>query len=571
MYCSVCDATQLNYFGFADKTIAYDAKFCGQMLKAHMDYLRFINVVYIRYVDQILQYIQCFESNGQVFSFPFQNFLRKYLRRITFWEKCFEAVAAGDYQAACWNICNKWSITGVSPLFDGDLALLERISATVFSFLRKWKFEEDAYAPVLANRTAVTWQRENVFNLQATDNVNGMMMEPMHPGMYITNDRYTPNKEFQEQFFNVSSSLGMSPRLQQEEAVNDMLKIAKLGDWKRMASYMIQPHVIMQVKAPLNQNLLAIEDREKSVVNGLLNKLYVLKTEQELTPSLRQPRYLRRQITGVLKEVGVRPSHYQRSLHDYEWKGLNVTFNGTYTPQSQIRPRLHDRIDAYGRPITYPNATRPLSSSGGEDENPAEFEIETPYAMHEAIQVHPGIEDFAYTVKEKGVHPMVASSAANYRFNVSQLIGMQYQNPEKLDNDVILAFMNAQAKNINNFNECVDEFTLPLKELQLQFPQAKKYEKIVWLKAIINIDKQYGLYKLLEMKELEIQREQVTKVEEAEKTKKKKKEYKKALKAVAQYNMDEVLKFPKDIHRGNGMFDELFQSIADLFIGLFGS
>lgn len=571
-YCAVCDPTQQFVFDIAKRQIQYDKKFCGKMLKQHRDYLRFMNIVFLRYVDQILQYIQCFESDGQVFSFPFQNFLRKYIRRIPFWERCLSKVDRDGWEADCWSICNKFNVFKVSPLFDGDQALVERVSATVISFLRKWNFEANAYAPTLASRTSETWVRENVFNLIATDNVNGMMIEPVNPGSFVTRDRFTPNPEFQSLFFNITESQPLHSRFVKEKMVNDMLRVARLGNWTNLKIFLTTPSINQLVRLPSVDNLLGPGDREKSIVNGLFNQLYELKARQEITPSLRQPRYLRREIKSVLTTAGLPAEQYERGLNDYVWNGRNISFNGSWSARSRINPKTFQNFDSYGMPVTYPNRTVSRPGSSDEDlEDPLEFEIEINSPVFEKTTPHPTMDNFAYTPIERGFDPFIQSENTNFRYNISKIIGLQYNSGEKFDSPVILLFMAANAKSINNFNEIISEPIDSLSEIQIRAGNYSSYENLLWVKTITNAKKRYGLYKQLQIKDEEIMNDYLSTYKKIDKLNKREKEFKR-LRTQSEVNrINTINSVEIDNHVGNGMFDELFQSVADLFIGLFGS
>ena len=56
-YCSLCDATSQDYMLHDKKLIVYSDSYCQLTLIKHIDYVRFINIVFIEYANQILQYI----------------------------------------------------------------------------------------------------------------------------------------------------------------------------------------------------------------------------------------------------------------------------------------------------------------------------------------------------------------------------------------------------------------------------------------------------------------------------------------------------------------------------------
>jgi len=124
-FCSICDGHAQNYFDHKKKLMIYKNDFCSHLISEFLDYLQFINVMFVEFADSLMQYVQCFETDGNIYNFPFQNFLVKYRRRIHFYKRCFASVTAEDpaYMKNCWFICNKFSFLKMNPVFDGDLPL----------------------------------------------------------------------------------------------------------------------------------------------------------------------------------------------------------------------------------------------------------------------------------------------------------------------------------------------------------------------------------------------------------------------------------------------------------------
>ena len=571
-YCAICDANQRDVFIMTKKAINYDVQFCKTLLVNYRDYLRFMNVFYIQYIDQIFQYIQCFESDGKIFSFPYQNFLRKYLRRIRFWERCFNSLAEDGtfYEAHCWSICNKWSLTKASPLFDGDLVLLERITATIFSFLRKWQFEIDLYDPIKRNRTSTTYIGENVFNLKATDNVNGLLMEPINPSYLITANKYIADSELQSNFYNVSPANPISDTSQKQLVVNEMLKQVRLGNWTSLKNYVDRPRTYQQTSLKMNEMFLSNEDRQVSRVNGLLNKLYDLKTREQVMPSNKPSRYLKTEVRKILKGAGVYPKKYERMLNHYDWIGTNLTFNGTFRPQRIIRPTNFTGFDAYGFEKTFNKSVKMVLEFNDEGEEELPF-VEPPFEMFEDIHPFPGVDLFIYSTSEKGLNPITESTWTNYRFNLTRLIGLQYQKSENIQSDIILMFMEANARIINTFNDALNDDIISCDEIQTSNPGYKSYETVAWIKILVDQDTSYGLFKQLENQE----NQKITKIVSAQQKEmliaRKKKEYAAAYKESMIYRFNETSNLKVHHHIDDSYFDVLFNSISDLFIGLFGS
>ena len=146
-FCSLCDGHAQTFFDHKRRAVVYKADFCEDVIRENLDYLQFLNVLFVEFADSLLQYVQCFETDSHIYNFPFQNFLVKYKRRIHFYRKCFTAVLSGNpaFLKDCWFICNKFSLLRMNSAFDGDLPMLSRVKVALFSFLRKFRRDETAH------------------------------------------------------------------------------------------------------------------------------------------------------------------------------------------------------------------------------------------------------------------------------------------------------------------------------------------------------------------------------------------------------------------------------------------
>ena len=86
--------------------------------------------------------VSCYGSDAEAFSFPYQNFLIKFKRRIPMINKCYETLnstkADQDFMKDCWFICNSYKVMNISDFYDGNLLLHKRVYLAVYSFLRKF-------------------------------------------------------------------------------------------------------------------------------------------------------------------------------------------------------------------------------------------------------------------------------------------------------------------------------------------------------------------------------------------------------------------------------------------------
>lgn len=183
VYCSLCDAHQQRHFDLENMSLHVDKEFCRVILTEQRDYFHFMNVVFIEFLDTVFQYIECFESNATVYSFPFKNIITKYKRRIPLLVKCLDSIENKDFMNQCWFICKRIDLLKISPLFDGNLELIRRAYLTIFSFIRKIDISLNEYQ-----------ESENKDleqpDLEVEDNVDGLLVEPLAPHHALSNKFY---------------------------------------------------------------------------------------------------------------------------------------------------------------------------------------------------------------------------------------------------------------------------------------------------------------------------------------------------------------------------------------------
>ena len=140
VYCSICDAHQQQYFREEEEEIVVSKTFCRNLLVTEKDYFTFMHIIMVEFLNQLLQYLACFETNGQVFDFPFPSFMVKYTRRIKYVKRCLSTLnKPKDFYKMCYMMCRQFSLMRFSGLFEGDLELFKRVNVSLHSFLRKYR------------------------------------------------------------------------------------------------------------------------------------------------------------------------------------------------------------------------------------------------------------------------------------------------------------------------------------------------------------------------------------------------------------------------------------------------
>lgn len=77
----------------------------------------------------------------------------------------------------CWFICHKYNLLKLNPFYDGDLVLVKRLYMTIYSFIRKFKMDQEAYP------------RHDVA-MEEDDEVDGLVVEPINPSIFRTDKYY---------------------------------------------------------------------------------------------------------------------------------------------------------------------------------------------------------------------------------------------------------------------------------------------------------------------------------------------------------------------------------------------
>lgn len=136
-YCALCDMDTQQFINPALKTINFHNGFCRDLILEYRDYIKFQNVLFIEYVDMIIQYIRCFQTTAEERVFPYPNFLESFRSQFDYIQKCFDNVEGENYMDYCLFLCNKYSYTTFSNFFDGNPDFLSRVQFLIVSFFRK--------------------------------------------------------------------------------------------------------------------------------------------------------------------------------------------------------------------------------------------------------------------------------------------------------------------------------------------------------------------------------------------------------------------------------------------------
>lgn len=139
LYCGVCEASTQKFFNYEKKIVYYSEDFCRNLINAHMDYIKFNNVIFVEYADEILQYLSCVNSAPSDMVVPFKNIFHRLKKRIVFFNRCFNNVNRMYFMKHCHFICSKYNINGLHAFIEGDMHNAYLLYLRIVEFIRQHK------------------------------------------------------------------------------------------------------------------------------------------------------------------------------------------------------------------------------------------------------------------------------------------------------------------------------------------------------------------------------------------------------------------------------------------------
>lgn len=139
IYCDLCNQPTQQYFDMENEMIYYDMRFCRTLVTQFSEYVKWKNIILIEYLNEIFNYIKCFETNANHTVFPFKTYVAQQQREIYFIRRCLQNLDGPEYFKYCHFICKQFSYTGFDNFFIGNIDFLKNIFVLLVSFLRKMK------------------------------------------------------------------------------------------------------------------------------------------------------------------------------------------------------------------------------------------------------------------------------------------------------------------------------------------------------------------------------------------------------------------------------------------------
>ena len=136
-YCALCDNSLQKFIKPEVKTVTFDREFCRKLVWDYKEYLKFQNIIFVEYVDLVVQYIRCFQTTAEEKVFPYPNFLDAFRHQFQYIERCFTHIDNENFMEHCIYVCDKYSYTSFSSFWDGNIDFLTKVMFLITSFLRK--------------------------------------------------------------------------------------------------------------------------------------------------------------------------------------------------------------------------------------------------------------------------------------------------------------------------------------------------------------------------------------------------------------------------------------------------
>lgn len=548
LYCILCNAHEQRYIDPLKKQLIVSEEFCRTLLTDKEDYFKFVHILFVEFMDSLLQYVQCFETDAKVYTFPYMNFLTKFKRRIPFLRSCFDNLNSKSFMTYCWFLCEKFDMMKITPFFDGDVKLLRRVQIAIFSFVRKMRIETAKYHR-LNKRPMMLTKR----------NVNGMLIEPLNPSHIHTRAFYLEKKHRIKLLGKLDTRLRL-PNKQAEDLLEKFLKAMGFGtvqdiknlrrahkrlkkEQKRMKKQMKQVTAVKHMTKRMKKR---IERRRKSYknqfsyINGLYNYFWRVKTKHRIHEGFFPQRKLLNN-----------PKIKSRLVNTFVKLGLN---------RLVVDQKIEQVVKKADQMVST-NSTEPTKVNATVSD---EF-VEVPHQIFEKNEPGYNVKYFKLEVAPIGANPLKEFILVDYRFNITTLISLKFQKEEDLDRDTILTYLQSTPRDVNEFNFDVKNYFNGYKETGSGSPKyigLKMKHKMATLKGdrktVAKTNKKLKVFEQRAAKEIKMKSDAMTHQLAKKKARDAAVEIKRNKKVIANHHID------------SPTYKYNFYDIKDFFMHMFG-
>ena len=463
LYCAMCNIHEQKYFDAKSRQLIMSEDFCKDFMTEYHDFIRFANVVFIEFMDEMLQYIQCFETDARIFNFPFTNFLVKYKRRIPFIKDCLANLNKPEMRNKCWFICNKYNIMRYNPFFDGDVKLVRRIYITILSFRRKVKLELKKGKKLKKSSSLLAYQ-----------NVNGLTIEPLSPS-HALSKRFYMDKKTRKWLLGKSDTRHVVPHKSAALLLHKFLREMGQGKLRTIKSLTIKGKKYKPRKRKKKK-------KGKKSKKGKKGKKRKKSKKSKKRKRKKKRKKRRRKRKKYVKAGAIGLNGARNYLHTL--KNKNELHHGFF-PQRKLAEIKNKHLK---------RNKKPKKKSVGV---PIEFvkhpTTETAAHFYESNLPAIGYANFTIGIDKDGIDPFKNRHLVDFKYNITNLIGTKFKEDEELTEDVIVTYLRNNAKFRNNFNF---DFDTLIEDYDTVSPNAPSFKKA---RKIANYAKRKGKTLLLTM------------------------------------------------------------------------
>lgn len=581
-YCSLCDAHQQKFIDVTMNQVVFQTKYCQSTLRGNSGVLKFLHIVFIEYADMLLQYISCYETDSQVYAFPFQNFLAKYKRRIPLIKKCFENLEEPNFMEYCWFLCKTYEVFNISTFFEGDYLVYKRIYLAIFSFMRKMNEALD---------------EENEHAHIPTDNVDGLLIEPLNPSHSITEDKYYVDPEYRKDLLGAEKEEVKKYSKEQIEMAqkifklyNDKLGLADMAkleeEFKHMEAKEKEKLMNMMRETQKLQEMLAEggEDEEqgekKEGEEEKLDAPKITPPEAE-TPAPRSLRLVKKihLIQNFTSEELRRLEQKEEEEQKKEEEKKKEEELKKEEEQRKEDERKKEEEHKEGHQDSKTEELKKAEEKKMEEEKKEEEkkkqqeEVKKPEVSHDRVEPSSEIYDknedgielnnLKLVWAEDGMNPVTHISLVDFDVDITQIIKSKFSKPEAISQNVIKMYLSFKPKEVNEFNHEISEIIMDADEMA-----AASHDYLLAKKKLENSKdpKEQSKHKKTIKRLAEKQKMSVKFKEDQKMLKKLHKKQKEAkLKALSEFKVEQ------NHHIDQEHYDSNFNGIQDMFVKLFGT
>lgn len=154
LYCAICDWQQQKFFDTEKGLIYMAPEFCFDLIRTHQDYIKFNNMLFVEYADEIMQYIRCLITGPYELDLPFKTRLEKQKLRMVFFKRCFSHLYSNQFMRYCSFICSKFNFNGVHEFIEGSAKEIYMLYYEILEFMRQNNIKFDKKAIITSEYLA---------------------------------------------------------------------------------------------------------------------------------------------------------------------------------------------------------------------------------------------------------------------------------------------------------------------------------------------------------------------------------------------------------------------------------